>query len=161
MKSIVVRLALVATFGLLAACTAKTGSDSDSSSDDALTGNKCVDILTLTCKAGFEPSEVGCAQSHVAGAHPLGHCVASEPLDACVDMLTLTCEPGFEPSEEGCAQSHVFGAHPQGHCVAIAPTHACVDILTLTCEPGFAPSEEGCAQSHVFGAHPQGRCVPN
>jgi hypothetical protein len=162
MKSIVLRLALVASFGLLAACGANAGEGSDSSSDDALTrSKKCVDILTLTCKSGYEPSEVGCAQSRVVGAHPLGHCVASEPMDTCVDMLTLTCEAGFEASETGCAQSHVVGAHPLGHCVATAapPSDACVDMLTLTCEAGFEASEVGCAQSHVEGAHPFGRCV--
>jgi hypothetical protein len=160
MNSIVARLALVASFGLLAACSASAGGETDSSSADALR-SKCVDILTLTCKSGYEPSETGCAQSHVQGAHPLGHCVASEPLDSCVDILTLTCEAGFEPTETGCAQSHVQGAHPLGHCVATAtpPSDACVDILTLTCEAGFEATETGCAQSHVEGAHPFGHCV--
>jgi hypothetical protein len=77
MKAIVGSVVLV--LGLTALACA--GGHSDPSAGEAgdeqdVKSTSCAPITTLTCQPGFESTTQGCAQSHVAGAVPLGHCVS-------------------------------------------------------------------------------------
>jgi hypothetical protein len=67
-------------FGLalsIAACAGKSTSDDAAGADEQdIKAALCGPLLTITCAPGFEPSEQGCAQSHVAGAQPQGRCVS-------------------------------------------------------------------------------------
>jgi hypothetical protein len=71
---------------MLWACAGGASTDNSPASgdeQDLKSGSSCAPIVTLTCQPGFESTEQGCAQSHVAGAQPLGRCVS-------VDAAKLT-----------------------------------------------------------------------
>jgi hypothetical protein len=63
------------------------GSDPASGDEQDVKSTTCGPALTLTCAPGFEITQVGCAQSHVAGAAPLGRCVSVD-LDKLVGTFT-------------------------------------------------------------------------
>ena len=68
-------------FGLSVAAVAcaggsSNGADPASGDEQDVKSTTCGPALTLTCAPGFQITTVGCAQSHVAGAAPLGRCVS-------------------------------------------------------------------------------------
>jgi hypothetical protein len=76
------RMISLLAFGLGVAAMACAGGSTSSGSDPAsgdeqdVKSTTCGPATTLTCAQGFEITTVGCAQSHVAGAAPLGRCVS-------------------------------------------------------------------------------------
>lgn len=71
---------------VFAASACSAGTELAPGEEADITSGACRD-LTLTCKPGFTSTEVGCAQSHVAGAHPLGHCIPADSMSISLGEL--------------------------------------------------------------------------
>jgi hypothetical protein len=76
MKTTLSFLAVGLGIALTAACAGKSSEDPAPGDEQDIKGATCGPLLTITCAQGFEPTEDGCAQSHVAGAQPQGRCVS-------------------------------------------------------------------------------------
>jgi hypothetical protein len=126
MKTFLSLIGLSVLFGVTTmACAGGGGGDAPSSGDeqDLKAASSCAPIVTLTCAQGFESTEQGCAQSHVAGAKPLGRCVSvdvaklvgtfSNPESEHDDLAFFTITFGADGSYDavgGCRATSSHGA---------------------------------------------------